>query len=165
LRIEPSYSDYYPKLGKLGKKNQKKILARFVPASGSWICWAFCAAFVCGCHSELSDRLQAGHVLSWRGLQGRWVGKVIPVETACGAETEGLMTIGAHGFAFDPFQGASVVSGDVTDDAHLSGKLVREGPNHRDLSLAFEAVVSAGDAINGTLQSGRCHWKVALHRG
>jgi hypothetical protein len=75
------------------------------------------------------------------------------------------MTIGEHGFALDPFQSTSVLSGNVTGDGHLSGKLVREGPDRRDLSLAFDGAAIARDTIDGTLQSGRCRWKVTLHRG
>jgi hypothetical protein len=165
VRIEPAYKDYYQKLGKLGKKIQKKILAFFGPGHRLRICWAFCAALVWGCHSELSDRLQGGQVHSWHGLQGRWAGAVTPAEGTCGPATEGLMTIGPRGFAFDPFQSTAVISGDVTDDGHLSGKLVRQGPDRRDLAIAFDGMATARDAIDGTLQSGRCRWRVTLHRG
>jgi len=75
------------------------------------------------------------------------------------------MTIGEHGFALDPFQGAAVVRGDVSEDGHLVGKLVRTGPGHQDLSVTFEGRGSTADTIDGLLQSGRCRWTVALHRG
>jgi hypothetical protein len=75
------------------------------------------------------------------------------------------MTIGQRGFAFDPFQSTAVVHGDVADDGHLKGKLVRAGPDHRDLSIVFDAVASRPDAIDGKLQSGRCRWNVELRRG
>jgi hypothetical protein len=164
-RIEPAYKENYQNLGKLGKKNQKKVLVPSATGPRLRTCWLCCAVLVWGCHSELSDRLQGGEVLSWYGLQGRWVGAVTPAETTCGPTTEGLMTIGAHGFAFDPFQSTAVLSGDVSDDGHLSGKLVRQGPDRRDLSLAFDGAATGHGAINGTLQSGRCRWKVTLHRG
>lgn len=34
LHIKPAYKDYYQKLGKLGKKIQKKILGRLVVVTG-----------------------------------------------------------------------------------------------------------------------------------
>lgn len=75
------------------------------------------------------------------------------------------MTIGEHGFAFDPFQSTAVISGDIDDNGRLSGKLLREGPERRGLSIAFNGMATARDAIDGTLQSGRCRWRVTLHRG
>ena len=165
LRIKPSYKIYYQKLGTLGKRNQKKILGIVLAGNLCWICRALFVALASGCHSELSDRVQGGRVLAWHGLQGRWVGEVTPAEATCGSATEGLMTIGPQGFAFDPFQSTTVLNGNVTVDGHLAGRLVRQGPDHRDLSIAFNGVTTARDAIGGTLQSGRCHWKVTLHRG
>jgi hypothetical protein len=165
LRIKPSYKNYYQKLGKLGKKNQKKILANLFAWNSLRICCALGAALASGCHHEISDRLQAGQVLAWHGLQGRWVGEVTPADTTCGPATQGLMTIGPKGFAFDPFQGTTVLSGDVAEDGRLTGKLVRTGPDHRDLSIAFDGMTTGDRAIEGTLQSGRCRWKVTLHRG
>jgi hypothetical protein len=75
------------------------------------------------------------------------------------------MSIGHRRFAFDPFQGTTVVRGELSDGGHLDGKLVRQGPDHQDLSISFEAMAAGNDAINGTLQSGRCHWTVTLRRG
>ena len=75
------------------------------------------------------------------------------------------MSIGDKGFALDPFQSTTVVRGELRDGGHLNGKLVRQGPDHQDLSISFEAMAAGNDAINGTLQSGRCHWMVTLHRG
>ncbi|HEY7579427.1 MAG TPA: hypothetical protein VH855_17675 [Acetobacteraceae bacterium] len=165
MRIAPFYRDKYQNLGILGKRNRKKI-----PERSGWrpclrICGILGVGFVCACRSELSDMLQSGQVLSWYGLQGRWIGEVTPTVTSCGSPTEGLMTIGERGFAFDPFQSTAVVHGDVADDGHLKGKLVRAGPDHRDLSIAFDAVASTPDAIDGMLQSGRCRWTVELRRG
>jgi len=75
------------------------------------------------------------------------------------------MTIGEHGFAFDPFQGAAVVRGDVAKDNRIVGKTVRTGPGHQDLSITFEGTATTADTIDGLLLSGRCRWTVALHRG
>ncbi len=164
LRIMPSWQDIYQNLGIVGKKNQKKILAhpRSSDRTAWWLLWLL---LVGGCHSELSDALQSGQVRSWNGLQGRWVGDVIPEAGSCGVATKGLMTIGEHGFAFDPFQGAEVVRGDVGKDSRLVGKLVRAGPGRQDLSITFEGKASTSDTIQGLMQSGRCRWTVALHRG
>jgi hypothetical protein len=149
----------------VGKRNRKKFIGWPHWLFDLRICWIVGASLLCGCRSQLSDRLQSGQVLSWYGLQGRWVGEVTPAATSCGSATKGLMTIGGRGFAFDPFQGTTVVHGDVADDGRLNGKLARVGPGHQDLSITFNAVASTPDAINGMLQSGRCRWNVALHRG
>ena len=58
-----------------------------------------------------------------------------------------------------------MVRGDLGDDGHLSGRLIRQGADHQDLSISFEGMAAGTDAINGTLQSGRCRWTVTLHRG
>lgn len=124
-------------------------------------------ALLAGCGGgDFGEHLQSGKVLALRGLQGRWVGSVVPAQASCGATTQGLMTIGSKGFGFDPFQSTTVVQGTVDDNGHLSGKLVRQQPA---ASISFEA--SAGqdaadqETITGTLQSGRCQWQVTLHRG
>ena len=162
LRIMPSCPNHYQNLGKVGKKNQKKILAYL---SSHPTCWLLCLLLVGGCRGGLSDALQSGGVLPWNGLEGRWVGEVTPAAASCGPATKGLMTIGEHGFALDPFQGAEVVRGDVTKDGRLVGKLVRTGPGHQDLSVTFEGTASKVNTIEGLLQSGRCRWTVTLHRG
>ena len=161
LRITPSYRNFYQNLGEVGKKNQKKILA-IVPL---FPVFATSLLLTGGCHSELSDALQSGRVLSWNGLEGRWLGDVTPAAASCGPATKGLMTIGEHGFAFDPFQGSEVVRGDVAKDNRIVGKLVRTGPGHQDLSINFEGRASTANSIEGLLQSGRCRWTVALQRG
>lgn len=164
LRIMPSCPKDYQNLGKVGKKNQKKILA-YSLLSHRPTCWLLCLLLVGGCRGGLSDALQSGGVLPWNGLEGRWVGEVTPAAASCGPATKGLMTIGEHGFALDPFQGAEVVRGDVTKDGRLVGKLVRTGPGHQDLSVTFEGTASKVNTIDGLLQSGRCRWTVTLHRG
>jgi hypothetical protein len=121
-----------------------------------------------GCHEDLGEYLQSGQVLAMHGLQGRWVGSVIPAQPGCGAVVQGLMTIGARGFGFDPFQSTTVINGEVSDGGRLVGNLVRQGADHHDISISFEGNASddAGrTAISGILQSGRCRWTVTLHRG
>ena len=75
------------------------------------------------------------------------------------------MSIGEKGFAFDPFVSTAIVRGDVGEGGHLSGSTVHQSADHQDLSLDFKGVAATSDEINGTLQSGRCRWSVALHRG
>ncbi len=149
----------------MGKKKLKIILGE----PRGLVCPAVRAlllvALITGCKQDLGERLQSGQVFAWQGLQGRWTGPVAPTEHACGATTRGLMSIGDKGFAFDPFQSTAVVRGDLSDGGHLNGKLVRQGPDRQDLSISFEAMAVGNDAINGTLQSGRCHWMVTLRRG
>jgi hypothetical protein len=149
----------------MGKKNLKKILGlccgRFSLCGGGLLL----SLLVGGCDGDVGERLQSGKVLAWYGLQGRWVGPVVPVEPTCGASTQALMTIGKKGFGLDPFQSTAVIHGDVGDDGHLRGSLVRQGADHQDLSIGFEGMAAGSDAISGTLQSGRCHWTVTLHRG
>jgi len=87
------------------------------------------------------------------------------MEPNCGVTTNGLMTVGKNGFGFDPFSSTAVINGDVAADGHLSGTLVREGADHRKLSLVFEGMASEQDTIKGVLQSARCRWSVTLHRG
>jgi hypothetical protein len=123
------------------------------------------AVQIAGCAGDLGERLQSGQVLAWDGLQGRWVGQVVPAGTACGTATQGLMAIGHNEFGFDPFESSTVIRGKLGDNGHLSGKLIREGADRQDLSMSFEGVAEGRDAINGTLESGRCRWVVTLHRG
>src|SRR5262249_2972182 len=120
---------------------------------------------IVACRSELSEPLQSGRVLALGGLQGRWVGPVEPVGTACGTATQGLMSIGGGGFAFDPFQSTAIIRGDISSGDKLSGRLVRQGGDHQAVSIDFEATASNSHAIIGTLRSGRCQWTVTLHRG
>ena len=72
LRIMPSCPNNYQNLGKVGKKNQKKILA-YSLLSHRPTCWLLCLLLVGGCRGGLSDALQSGGVLPWNGLEGRWV--------------------------------------------------------------------------------------------
>lgn len=159
LRAPPSCRNGYQKLGQVGKK---KNLARSFFRKP---CWLLPVLLVAACHSELSDRLQSGEVLALDGLQGRWIGPVVPQAPNCGPSTQGLMSIGEKGFSFDPFQSTTVLSGEVNKDGHLTGQLARQGPDHQDLSIALDATATSPDAISGTLQSGRCRWTVTLHRG
>jgi hypothetical protein len=149
-------------LGQVGKGILKKILASVQNILLLAVCPFLLAS---GCKTDLAEPLQSGRVLAWHGLQGRWVGPVVPIQPSCGAETQGLMSIGENGFAFDPFRGTTVIRGKVADDGRINGDLVRQGPDHQDLSMVFEATARGPDEIAGTLQSGRCHWAVTLHRG
>ena len=121
-----------------------------------------------GCHGDLGERFQSGRVLALAGLQGRWAGDVVPLHPSCGAPTHGLMSIGSETFGFDPFEGTEVIQGVVTADGHLNGVLKRQGGDHQDLSLQFQATASqptSGDpTISGKLVSARCQWAVTLHR-
>jgi hypothetical protein len=173
----------YQKLGRVGQKNRKIILgifrccmrrptlrnAKLLRSSLSVIrlgCHLVPALIVLGCgHKDLAEPLQSGKVLAWSGLQGRWVGPVVPSEPSCGRETQGLLSIGESDFGFDPFQSTTVIDGKVSEDGTLTGSLVRESPDHKPLSISFQAATSGSDAIKGQLQSGRCHWTVMLHRG
>jgi hypothetical protein len=147
----------------LGKKNLKKILEAQKRALG--LVFLALSVAATGCKTDYGEYLQSGRVLAINGLQGRWVGPVAPAGTGCGGTTQGLMTIGEHGFGLDPFQSTTVIKGDVRDDGHLSGRLVRQGAEHQEIAISFEGMVSAQDTISGTLQSGRCRWTVTLHRG
>jgi len=209
LRTPPSCQNIYPKLGRVGKKIQKKILARLCPSVGKpdsshsrraddhpvrslshgphpavfspqpWQSrpvsgpedhWAAIVGLLlivalAGCGADPGERLQSGRVLALSGLQGRWVGPVLPTDPNCGSPAQGLMTIGDKGFGFDPFQSTTVIQGDVGKDGRLSGSLARLGSDHQNLSITFDGAASISETINGTLHSGRCHWSVALHRG
>jgi hypothetical protein len=117
----------------------------------------------------LGERLQSGRVLAWHGLQGRWVGPVVPADKSCGGTAQGLMSVGDKGFALDPFQSTTVIQGGVGNDGRLTGNLTRQGGDRQNLSVSFEGTAtgagSESETIDGTLVSGRCRWKVTLHRG
>lgn len=126
-------------------------------------------AILTGCQDDVGEKLQSGRVLAWEGLQGRWAGDIVPTQSSCGTQSHGLMSVGPKTFGFDPFEGTAVIQGVVTADGRLIGTLQRQGGDHQNLSLAFEASasqpVSAATTINGKLASGRCQWTVTLHRG
>jgi hypothetical protein len=165
LRSAPSCRNGYQKLGQVGKRNLKKILDGRLSRVPMTICGLLVLVLVGACKADLGEPLQSGQVLALHGLQGRWVGPVVPTERACGPATQGLMTIGERGFGLDPFQSTAVIRGEVGNDGHLSGSLIRQGAEHQNLSIAFEGMAAGSDAISGTLQSGRCRWTVTLHRG
>lgn len=165
LRSAPSCRNGYQNLGQVGKKNLKKILGPFRANSGIMVCGLLVSVLAGGCKTDLAEPLQSGRVLALQGLQGRWAGPVVPTDRTCGPTTQGLMSIGKGGFSLDPFQGTTVINGDVSGDGHLSGRLTRRGAEHQDISIAFEGRATGSDGISGTLQSGRCRWTVTLHRG
>ena len=122
----------------MGKKNLKIFLDRLQTRLWAASCGILALCVAGGCEADLSEHLQSGRVLAWHGLQGRWVGPVVPTERACGPATQGLMSIGERGFALDPFQSTAVIRGKVGDDGHLSGNLIRQGAEHQDLAIVFE---------------------------
>ena len=146
----------------MGKKNLKIILGpqREVPGLVILI-----LALAAGCRTDLGEYLQSGRVLAINGLQGRWVGPVVPGATGCGSTTQGLMTIAEHGFGLDPFQSTAVINGTISNDGHLAGKLVRQGADRQTIAISFDGTATSPGMITGTLQSGRCHWTVKLRRG
>ena len=101
-------------------------------------------------------------------FDGRWVGAVSPSDPSCGATTQGMMSIGQKTFGFDPFRGTTIINGTLGPDGHLTGRLVRQGSTHQDMSISFDGVANEprpGEAtIAGVLASGRCQWQVTLHR-
>ncbi len=133
------------------------------------ICAALTIALIAGCEGDVGERLLSGRVLAWQGLQGRWVGPVVPADRSCGPATQGLMSIGDKGFGFDPFQSTTVIQGVVGKDGRLTGNLTRQGGDRQNLSVSFEGAASGvgseSEAIDDALVSGRCRWKVTLHRG
>ncbi len=149
----------------MGKMNLKNFLVCFPRGYRIAACQLLTLLVAVGCRADLGEPLQSGRVFALHGLQGRWVGPVVPIDRACGPTTQGLMSIGQNGFGLDPFQSTTVIHGEVGDDGHLTGKLVRQGAEHQDISIAFEGNATGSGEINGTLQSGRCHWTVTLHRG
>jgi hypothetical protein len=123
-----------------------------------------CVISLAGCGEHLSDKLQSGRVMAWDGELGRWAGPVVAADPSCGGPTNGLLSIGKENFGFDPFQSTTVITGKISSDGHMVGTLEREGPDHRLLSINFQAAPDGPDTIRGTLTSSRCHWSVTLHR-
>jgi hypothetical protein len=123
---------------------------------------------VSGCQNEAADRLQSGQVIGLFGAEGRWAGPVTPTADGCGPTTTGLMTVGRKTFAFDPFQGTTVISGAVSEAA-LQGTLSRPGNGQQVVSIRFSGTVTdhadGQETIDGKLESGRCSWAVSLKRG
>jgi len=165
LRSPPSCLSSYPILGRLGKQKKKKVLVCMWRVT-LVVAWALSpAVFVEGCAGDLGEGLQSGHVLPLRGLQGRWVGPVTPSDPGCGNPTKGLLSIGPKGFGLDPFRSTLIIQGEVDESGRLSGSTRRQGADHKELGITFDGSAVAPDAIEGTLQSGRCRWTVLLHRG
>lgn len=137
----------------MGKEDLKKNLSPI-------FAWSLVAvALTSGC-KQGSDRSLG----LFNGLQGRWVGPVVPEQPNCGATVEGTMSIGGQGFAFDPFQSSIVIAGKLDQDDHLAGKLLRHGTDRQDISILFEGSPQGSEMITGILRSGRCSWTVTLHR-
>lgn len=143
----------------------KEILKKILSMTKALSTCVVLASFTWGCGADPTGELISGQVMALYGLQGRWAGTVVPSESGCGQTGQGLMSIGKNGFGFDPFQSTSVIRGEVAEDGHMRGRLVRQGPDRRELSLEFEADLRTPDEIGGILRSGRCRWTVTLHRG
>jgi hypothetical protein len=75
------------------------------------------------------------------------------------------MSIGANGFGFDPFQSTTVLHGELSNDGRLAIKCDRQILVVTALTRKRAGEAAGPEAINGTLQSGRCRWTVALRRG
>jgi hypothetical protein len=161
LHATPLCRNEYQNLGQMGKRNLKRILGSF----GMAVCGLLTAVLAGACEADLGEPLQSGRVLKVLGLQGRWIGSVVPTENACGPATQALMSIGKSGFGLDPFQSTTVIYGKIDEEGRLSGRLNRLSAEHQDLSIVFEGRATGSDAISGTLESGRCHWTMTLHRG
>ncbi len=156
----PSSPITYAFLGWLGKGN--------VPASRLFFMLAFAGGLAgCDLPGRVSRHLGSGEVLAVYGLEGRWAGPVAAVNSSCGNPTTGLMSVGSGTFAFDPFQGTTIIKGTVNEDA-FDGTLIRPGGNKQSLSIRFtgQAHRDPGglDSIEGALVSGRCRWSVSLRR-
>jgi hypothetical protein len=122
-------------------------------------------AAVSGC-SGAADRLQSGRVMGWFGLEGRWAGPVTAKADGCGPTATGQMSVEQTKFAFDPFQGTTIINGSVSDDGHLDGVLSRPGNGQQVVSISFSGSAVKHDGgeqtIDGVLTSGRCSWSVSL---
>jgi hypothetical protein len=123
---------------------------------------------VSACGNHAADRLQSGQVMGFFDLEGRWAGPVTPKGEECGRTTTGLMSVGRTTFAFDPFQGTTVINGTVEDDS-LKGSLSRPGNGQQVVSISFSGEArhhdGGEDTIDGELVSGGCSWTVSLKRG
>jgi hypothetical protein len=122
---------------------------------------------ISGCNNELADKIQSGKVMNLFGLQGRWAGPVTPDGDGCGQITTGTMTVGGKTFAFDPFQGTTVIIGMVSDSG-LQGSLSRPGNGQQVVSISFTGAATPRDGgeetIDGKMESGHCSWTVSLKR-
>ncbi len=124
---------------------------------------------ISACANQTADRLQSGQVMGFFHLEGRWAGPVTPKGEECGMTTTGLMSVGRTTFAFDPFQGTTVINGTVSDADSLKGSLSRAGNGQQVVSISFSGEArhhdGGEDTIDGELVSGRCSWTVNLKRG
>ncbi len=128
-----------------------------------------CAALaVSGCNNQAADALQSGNVMGLFGLEGRWAGPVTPKSEDCGQIAKGQMSVERKTFAFDPFQGTTVIDGTVSGNGVLQGSLSRPAGGQQEVSISFSgAVAQHGDGtetIDGLLKSGHCTWAVSLKR-
>ena len=129
--------------------------------------WLGSALAGCGLPAKLSRNIGTGETVAVWGLEGRWAGPVRSADAACGKESTGLMSVGSGAFAFDPFQGTTVLKGTV-EQGKFRGELTRRGGGNQTLSIVFEGEAARNEkrdeVITGKLSSGRCQWNVTLKR-
>jgi hypothetical protein len=127
------------------------------------------ALAVSGCNNEAADALQSGNVMGLFGLEGRWTGPVTPKSEDCGQTAKGQMSVERKTFAFDPFQGTTVIDGTVSENGVLNGSLSRPAGGQKEASISFSGGVArhgdGDETIDGLLKSGHCTWVVTLKRG
>jgi hypothetical protein len=155
----PSCRETYAILGRLGKvifRMKRLFFLLALPLA------------VFGCHGSAADGIQSGKVIGIFGLEGRWVGPVTPKIDGCGQTTTGLMSVSWKTFAFDPFQGTTIIKGTVADTG-LQGTLARPGNGQQLVSIGFSGSAKhdadGNEVIEGQLKSGRCSWAVNLKQG
>jgi hypothetical protein len=107
--------------------------------------------------------------MSLFGAEGRWTGPVTPNSDECGQPAKGQMSIERRTFAFDPFQGTTVITGTVSGSGALEGTLSRPGNGQQVVSISFSGSVTphegGEETVDGRLTSGHCTWTVSLKRG
>jgi hypothetical protein len=121
------------------------------------------------CNGTIADAMQSGDVIAMGGLNGRWFGPVAPTVDGCTATSTGLMSVGGGTFAFDPFEGTTILDGMVGPGGTLEGHYSRQVGGQAPVSISFSGSATpnegGGETIHGRLVSGRCSWSVTLNRG
>jgi hypothetical protein len=119
-----------------------------------------CLLVLVGCVHQIGEAVQTGNA-------HRWAGPVIPSDPGCRQQTTGVMRLNSKEFAFDPFGSTMVIQGKVEED-HLEGSSTMAAPGQKGITTQFTGTIthSANEpaAIQGTMTSGQCTWRVTLHR-
>ncbi len=155
----PSCLETYSFLGRVGKGN--------IP--GGILSLLILAGVLGGCDipGRISRHIGTGETLPLYGLEGRWAGPVTAEDASCGAPATGLMSVEDGSFAFDPFQGTTVIKG-VIQEGTFSGTLTRPGASKQSLSISFTGRArqdgTGNEVVKGYVASGRCRWEVTLKR-